>query len=119
MEEEFGTDFSNDVSLSLSSSAVNTSESNVKEVGEIISHLSLVILVGLFNEDDLVKNISYNPSCGNTRSIRLRFWDETSQISRNVCARRHHYVLGPNIQSFFRIIDRVNSIYVEIYAGRS
>ncbi|CAI4055633.1 GTPase-activating protein IRA1 SKDI_02G2510 [Saccharomyces kudriavzevii IFO 1802] len=73
MEEEFGTDFSNDVSFSTSSSAVSASDCNVKEVGEIISHLSLVILVGLFNEDDLVKNISYNLLVATQEAFDLDF----------------------------------------------
>ena len=73
MEEDFGTDFSNDISFSTSSSAVNASDCNVKEVGEIISHLSLVILVGLFNEDDLVKNISYNLLVATQEAFNLDF----------------------------------------------
>ena len=73
MEEDFGTDFSNDISFSTSSSAVNASYCNVKEVGEIISHLSLVILVGLFNEDDLVKNISYNLLVATQEAFNLDF----------------------------------------------
>ncbi|EJS44753.1 ira1p [Saccharomyces arboricola H-6] len=73
MEEEFGTDFSNDISFSSSSSAVNASDCKVKEVGEIVSHLSLVIIVGLFNEDDLVKNISYNLLVATQEAFNLDF----------------------------------------------
>ncbi|CAB4253634.1 GTPase-activating protein IRA1 [Maudiozyma barnettii] len=63
----------NQLDLVSSSNSTNTAEKDNREINEIISHLCLIILVGLFNEDDTVKHISYNLMVATQNAFGLNF----------------------------------------------
>ncbi|KAL3241122.1 Inhibitory regulator protein IRA2 [Nakaseomyces bracarensis] len=65
IEDEYGTNDPN--------KTVCSSEAYIRESKEIICHLALVILVGLFNEDNDVKNISYNLLVVTQNAFNLNF----------------------------------------------
>lgn len=67
IEDEYGTESQNRELTS------THEESYVKESQEIICHLSLVILNGLFNDDNEVKNISYNLLVVTQNAFNLNF----------------------------------------------
>ncbi|GMM57285.1 GTPase-activating protein [Maudiozyma humilis] len=60
-----------DAAISLGGSAYNTKEE--KEKNEIICHLCLIILVGLFYDDDTVKHTSYNLMVATQEAFNLNF----------------------------------------------
>ncbi|SMN19557.1 similar to Saccharomyces cerevisiae YBR140C IRA1 GTPase-activating protein that negatively regulates RAS by converting it from the GTP-to the GDP-bound inactive form [Maudiozyma saulgeensis] len=63
----------NQLDLVSASNSSNSTDKGNKERNEIISHLCLIILVGLFNEDDTVKHISYNLMVATQNAFGLNF----------------------------------------------